>query len=93
MSKLSDPLLLLQATLPLVKGGILTVIFDFILNILKGVVVKCLRFIQSWMIRHSVLIRRTLPKMTWLLAVLLVICVTIVGALLVSISAISTCIV
>ena len=72
MSKLSDPSLLLQATFPLVKGGILTVIFDFIFNIFKGVVAKCLKFIQSWMIRHSVLIRRTLPKMTWLLAVLLI---------------------
>jgi hypothetical protein len=70
---------------------IVSAIFDFILNILKGVVTKCLRFIQSWMIRHSALIRRTLPKMTWLLAVLLVICVTIVGVLLVSTSAISIC--
>jgi hypothetical protein len=72
---------------------IVAAVFDFILNILKGVVTKCLKFIQSWMIRHSALIRRTLPRMTWLLAVLLVICVMIVGVLLVSTSATSTCIV
>jgi hypothetical protein len=101
---MSDPLLFNPSNTPSRKGVvstifvriltvIVTAVFDFILDVLKGAVTKCLKFIQSWMIKHSASIRRTLPRMTWLLAVLLVICVMIVGVLLVSISATSTCIV
>nr|DAK52640.1 MAG TPA: hypothetical protein [Microviridae sp.] len=61
------------------------VIFDFLLDILKGVTLKCLKFIVSWMIKHKSLIRRFFPLMTWLLLVALLIYAMIIGVRLVSI--------
>jgi hypothetical protein len=64
---------------------IFTVFFDFIFDIFKGVVYKCLKFIVSWMIRHKSLIRRILPLMTWFLFAALLIYAMILGVQLVSI--------